>query len=164
MPLAHDVRRIDFGDGEKDAMNIPWGTVSTAYYTTGIPDIQVFVPSSPRMISLTRKANRVRPLLQLAWVQKLLKALISRAVKGSGKEERQQSPSFVWGEATNARGEQKTARIRTPNGYGLTIMGTLAVVEYLMMNQVAGGACIPARLMDANLITRLPGAGPLRIV
>jgi len=37
VPLAYRVRRIDFGDGEREAMTIPWGDVSTAYYTTGIP-------------------------------------------------------------------------------------------------------------------------------
>lgn len=164
VPLAYEVRRIDFGDGEKDAMTIPWGDVSTAYYTTGIPDIQVFVPGSTRMISQARRANYIRPLLRLAWVQKLLKAYISRTVKGPGEIKREQTPSFVWGEAINARGDKKTARIRTPYGYTLTIMGALAVVEHLMMNRVAGGAYTPATLMGANLITRLSGAGPLRIV
>lgn len=164
VPIAYDVRRIDFGDGEKDAMTIPWGDVSTAYYTTRIPDIQVFVPGSTRMISRARRANHIRPLLQLAWVQKLLKTFISRTVKGPGEEKRQQTPSFVWGEVINASGEKKTARIRTPNGYTLTILGSLTVVEFLMVNQVAGGAYTPATLMGASLITQLPGTGPLRIV
>jgi short subunit dehydrogenase-like uncharacterized protein len=35
VPLAYKTRRIDFGDGEKLAMTIPWGDVSTAYATTG---------------------------------------------------------------------------------------------------------------------------------
>lgn len=164
LPIAYDVRRIDFGDGEKDAMTIPWGDVSTAYYTTGIPDIQVFAPGSTRMISRARRANHIRPLLQLAWIQKLLKTFISRTVKGPGEEKRQQTPSFVWGEVINASGEKKNARIRTPDGYTLTITGSLTVVEFLMVNQVAGGAYTPAMLMGSNLIMQLPGTGPLRIV
>lgn len=164
VPIAYDVRRIDFGDGEKDAMTIPWGDVSTAYYTTGIPDIQVFVPGSTRMISRARRANRIRPFLQLVWVQKLLKTFISRTVKGPGEEKRQQTPSFVWGEVINASGEKKTARIRTPNGYTLTISGALTVVKFLMMNHVAGGFYTPAMLMGASLITQLPGTGPLTIM
>jgi len=36
VPLAYRVRRIDFGAGEKLAMTIPWGDVSTAWHTTGI--------------------------------------------------------------------------------------------------------------------------------
>ena len=34
----------------KSAMSVPWGDVSTAFYTTGIPNIEVFVPAFPKMI------------------------------------------------------------------------------------------------------------------
>ncbi len=63
VPLAYKVRNIDFGDGEKLAMTIPWGgDVSTAYYTTGgIENIDVFIPGSPNMIKNAKRANWVRP-------------------------------------------------------------------------------------------------------
>lgn len=164
VPLAYEVRRIDFGDGEKDAMTIPWGDVSTAYHTTDIPNVQAFIPGSLRMIANARRANYIRPLLGLQWVQKLIKARIAKTVKGPSEETRAQMPTFVWGEVTNARGEKKTARIRTANGYSLTITGALAVVEHLMTAQPAGGAYTPARLVGADLVMRLPGSGPLQIV
>ena len=164
VPLAFEVRRIDFGAGEKDAMTIPWGDVSTAYQTTHIPNIQVFIPGSPRVIANARRANYVRPLLRLPWIQNLIKARIAKTVKGPSETKRAQMPSFVWGEATNARGEKKTARIRTANGYSLTITGSLAVVDHLMTVRPAGGAYTPARLMGADLVTHLPGSGPLQIV
>lgn len=164
VPLAYKVRRIDFGDGEKEAMTIPWGDVSTAYHTSGIPNIEVFVPASPAMIANVRRANCIRPLLGLSPVQKLLKALIARTVKGPDDEKRADSPTFVWGEASNAHGETKTARIRTANAYSLTITGALAVVEHLMKSTPAGGAYTPSKLAGADLVTRLPGSGPLQIV
>lgn len=164
VPLAYEIRRIDFGDGEKDAMTIPWGDVSTAYHTTGIPNIRVFIPGSPRMIANARRANHVRALLGWSWVQRLLKAHLARTVKGPSEEKRERMPTFVWGEATNALGEKKTARIRTANGYSLTIAGSLAVVEYLMTARPLGGTYTPARLVGADLVTRLPGSGPLQIV
>ncbi|CAD5110439.1 saccharopine dehydrogenase family protein [Zestomonas carbonaria] len=164
VPLAYKVRRIDFGDGEKEAMTIPWGDVSTAYHTTGIPNIEVFIPGSPGMIANAKRANHIRPLLGISWVQKLIKARIARTVKGPSEEKRAQMPTFVWGEAVNARGESRTARIRTANGYSLTITGSLAVVEYLMKHQPAGGAYTPARLVGADLVTNLPESGPLQIV
>lgn len=163
VPLAWEVRSIDFGDGEKQAMTIPWGDVSTAYHTTGIPNIQVFIPGSPRMIASARRANYVRPILGLAWVQKLIKARIGKTVRGPSEEKRAQMPTFVWGEAINARGQKKTARIRTDNGYSLTVTGSLAVVEHLMTTRPAGGAYTPARLVGADLVGRLPGSGPLQI-
>lgn len=163
VPLAYRVRRIDFGDGEKEAMTIPWGDVSTAYHTTGIPNIEVYIPGSPRMIASARRANLVRPLLGLAWVQKLVKAHLARTVKGPGDEQRARTPTFVWGEATNPRGRTVVARIRTANSYSLTITGVLAVVEHLLDTRPKGGAYTPARLMGADLVTRLPGSGPLKI-
>ncbi len=44
------------------------------------------------------------------------------------------------GRGINGCGEKKTARIRTANGYRLTITGSLAVVEHLMADRRAGGA------------------------
>lgn len=164
VPLAFKVRRIDFGDGEKDAMTIPWGDVSTAYYSTGIANIEVYIPGSPAMIANARRANWLRPFLRLSPVQKLIKARIARTVKGPGEEKRARLPTFVWGEASNARGEKKVARIRTANGYSLTVTGSLAVMEHLMKNRPAGGAYTPSRLAGADLVTRLPGSGTLQIV
>jgi short subunit dehydrogenase-like uncharacterized protein len=164
VPLACKVRRIDFGDGEKDAMTVPWGDVSTAYYTTGIPDIEVFIPGSPKMIANAKRANYIRPLLRLSWVQRFLKARIARTVKGPGDEKRARMPTFVWGEASNARGDKRTARIRTANGYSLTITGSLAVVEYLMKNKPVGGAYTPSRLVGPDLVMRLPESGTMQIV
>lgn len=164
VPLAFKVRRIDFGDGEKDAMTIPWGDVSTAYHSTGIANIEVYIPGSPAMIANARRANWLRPFLRLSPVQKLIKARIARTVKGPSEEKRARMPTFVWGEASNARGEKKVARIRTANGYSLTVTGSLAVIEHLMKNRPAGGAYTPSRLAGADLVTRLPESGALQIV
>jgi short subunit dehydrogenase-like uncharacterized protein len=48
VPLGSRTRQIDFGSGVRFAMAIPWGDVATAYYTTGIPDIETYIASSPR--------------------------------------------------------------------------------------------------------------------
>jgi len=45
VPLVHQSRTVDFGWGQ-DAVHasaIGWGDVSTAYYTTGIPNVTVYV-------------------------------------------------------------------------------------------------------------------------
>lgn len=163
VPMAHHVRRIDFGDGVKSAMSIPWGDVATAFYTTGIPNIEVFVPATSTMIFGAKSMNVLRPLLKLSLVQNLIKARIGKSVVGPDEELRAKLPTFVWGEARNARGETKTARIQTANVYSVTITGSLAVIEYLLNNQPTGGAYTPAKLLGADLVTRLPGSGSLQI-
>lgn len=163
VPLAYQVRQIDFGDGKKDAMTIPWGDVSTAYHSTNIPNIEVFIPGSPGMIKGAKRANYIRPVLGFKFVQNLIKARITKTVKGPDEEARAQMPTFVWGEASNAKGEKKTARIRTANGYSLTVTGSLEVAEYLLTNQRAGGAYTPSKLMGPELVSRLPESGTLDI-
>jgi short subunit dehydrogenase-like uncharacterized protein len=163
VPLAYKTRRIDFGDGEKLAMTIPWGDVSTAYTTTGIPNIEVYVPGSPAMVARLRRANRLKWLIGTGLAQQFMKRRIERTVKGPSAAKRDAHPTFVWGEATNARGDKRTARIKTANGYSLTVTGALTVVEHLMANTVAGGTYTPARLIGPDLVTRLPGSGPLQV-
>ena len=163
VPLAYKVRRIDFGDGEKSAMTIPWGDVSTAYHSTGIPNIEVFVPGTPKIIANAKRANYVRPLLGIGLVQRLIKSRIGKTVKGPSEKARAALPSFVWGEATNARGDKKTARIRTANGYSLTVTGALAVTDHVLTSQPDGGAYTPSKLAGADLVSQLPDSGPLTI-
>jgi short subunit dehydrogenase-like uncharacterized protein len=163
VPLAHKTRRIDFGDGEKLAMIIPWGDLSTASATTGIPNIEVYIPGSPGMVAWARRANRLKWLLGMGVVQNFMKRRIERTVKGPSAAKRESQPTFVWGEVTNARGDKRTARIKTANGYSLTVTGALAVVEHLLTHDMPGGTYTPATLIGPDLVSRLPGSGPIQI-
>jgi len=163
VPLAYKTRRIDFGDGEKLAMTIPWGDVSTAYATTGIPNIEVYIPGSPAMVAWLRRANRLKWLIGTGLAQRFMKRRIEKTVKGPSAAKRDAHPTFVWGEVTNSRGDQRTARIKTANGYSLTVTGALAVAEHLLANNVPGGVYTPAKLVGPDLVTRLPGSGPIQM-
>jgi short subunit dehydrogenase-like uncharacterized protein len=43
------------------------------------------------------------------------------------------------------------------------VTGALAVVEHLLIHGVTGGAYTPAKLLGPDLVTRLPGSGPMQI-
>jgi short subunit dehydrogenase-like uncharacterized protein len=162
VPLAHARRRIDFGDGAKQTMTIPWGDVATAYYTTGIPNIEVYVPAPTTVIALTRSANLIRPVLRRNAVQKALRRIVDKRVKGPDADARDRTTTYVWGEARNPSGRTRTARITTANPYSLTITGALAVAQYLLQEKtVDGGSYTPALLLGAELVEHLPGSGSL---
>lgn len=165
VPLAHEVRRIDFGRGERLAVAVPWGDVSTAFHTTGIPNITVFVPASRASIWGMRLGNVFGPLLKLPAVQRLLAALVSKTVKGPDETARARMPAYVWGEAVNARGERRTARVQTVNGYSLTIPGALTVTHHLLDRTASApaGFTTPSRLMGSSLVSKLPGGGEIII-
>ena len=163
VPLAAKTRRIDFGNGEKLAMTIPWGDVSTAFHSTGIPNIEVYIAASPGLISKVKRLNWVRPLLGLGMVQALMKKQIEKRVRGPSEAARGQAQTYVWGEVSNAAGARKSARLQVPNGYTLTVHAALAVVRHLDHYAGPAGAFTPSRLIDADLITRLPGVSAIRL-
>jgi short subunit dehydrogenase-like uncharacterized protein len=162
LPMGFRTRQIDFGNGPRTAMALPWGDVSTAYHTTGILNIEVYVAVPPALLWGARAGNLLGPLLGLAPVQAALKRRAG-AVAGPDAQTRAASPCDVWGEVRNATGTTRTARIRTANGYDVTVQGALAVVQKLLGRNEAGGSFTPALLCGANLITELAGSGPLVI-
>jgi short subunit dehydrogenase-like uncharacterized protein len=163
VPLAHEVRRVDFGRGERLAVAVPWGDVATAFHTTGIPNITVFVPASRVAIWGMKLGNVFGPLMALHPVQRVEGALVSLLVKGPDEAARKRMPAYVWGEAVNARGERRTARVQTVNGYSLTVPGALTVAHYLLHHDTPPGFTTPSRLMGHGLVSQLPGGGPIQI-
>ena len=156
VPLAYKTRQIDFGRGEKNAVTIPWGDVSTAFHSTGIPNIEVYIPISPRGAMGMRSLNWMRWLLGMKFVQNVMKNKAAKSAKGPGEEQRKTQRTYLWGEVKNDAGKTVTARLETCNGYTLTYLGAVEVAKFLMENKVSGGAYTPSRLIDNKLVHRLP--------
>lgn len=163
VPPIWKTRRIDFGRGEKTAMTIPWGDVATAFHSTGIPNIETYVPAPPTLLRWRWLLPWLRPIFGLGFVQTLLKQRVTATVRGPDAERRQRNPTWVWGEVVNAVGARKTGRLQTANGYDVTVWGALAVVEHLLATVPAGGYYTPAQLAGSGLIETLPGSSPIRI-
>lgn len=161
--LAARTRRIDFGAGEKLAVGIPWGDVSTAYYSTGIPNIEVYTASSQKSVDSMRRANALRPLLRQRWIRELVKFNAQRRVTPPDKTQRDNNPTYVWGEARNAAGEAKTARLRTANGYSLTVNSALGILNEVLSRACNPGFTTPSSLVGADFVSTLPGSSTIRI-
>lgn len=161
---AAQVRRIDFGRaGRHLTMSAPWGDVSTAFHSTGIPDIRAYLPSTWPQVIGARFMNLWRPVIKQPAVQRSLFRAVERFVKGPNATVRQRTPSHVWGEAVNAAGERRIAHLLADNGYSLTITGSLAVVAHLLGHAVEGGTYTPSKLLGAGFVSTLPHCGPIQI-
>ncbi|MDY6945158.1 MAG: saccharopine dehydrogenase NADP-binding domain-containing protein [Pseudomonadota bacterium] len=161
--LGSRTRRIDFGAGEKLAVSIPWGDVSTAYYSTGIKNIEVYTASSQKAVDSLRRANVLRPLLRQRWIRELAKFSAQRSATPPDKTQRENNPSYIWGEARNAAGEVKTARLRTANGYSLTVNSALAILDEVLKRACTPGFTTPSSLVGADFVSTLPGSSTIRI-
>lgn len=163
-PLVYHPKEIDFGNGKKWAMTIPWGDVSTAFYTTEIPNIEVYVPFPRHTIRSARIAGFFTPLLKIRPLQNFLKSRIEKRVKGPSEKRRKSEKVFVWGKVENDRGESKTGYLQTANGYEVTVHGSLGVVKKLLGKKQSPGSYTPTKLMGTTFVSTLPGSSEIKII
>lgn len=158
-PLGAKRRRIDFGRGKRSAIAIPWGDVSTAYYTTGIPNITTWVPVPTAFAYGARLFSWFSPILGADAVQHRLLCYVDEHVSGPSEEERENSSTYVWGEATNADGRKIIVRIKTASTYAFTVYGALAVVNRLLgSGGMLAGSVTPAMLFGSHFIEEIQGS------
>jgi short subunit dehydrogenase-like uncharacterized protein len=156
-PLAHDARRIPFGCGSRWAMTIPWGDVSTAFHTTGIPNIRVYTGAPERRIRQLRRLAPLLPLIGTTAVKRLLQWWIGRTVTGPDLETRTHSRVHLWGEVRNAKGERRQATLEVPEGYALTASAAVELTSRVAAGDLEPGAWTPAHAFGPSLITEIPG-------
>ncbi len=158
VPLAWKSRTFERDGKPRTAMTIPWGDVYTAFISTGIPDIEVYMTVPPATIGRVQRMRLIRPLLGLGPVQRFMKARVEKSVRGPSDEKRGKTDTIVWAEARNRAGREIKRTLRTPNGYDLTVTASLGIVERLLKgNKPAGGFYTPSLLMGADYVLSLPG-------
>lgn len=148
--------QIDFGNGSRHAVRIPWGDVSTAYYTTGIENIEVYTAMPERMAQALSLAKPLSPLLDVDVVTDTLQSLARRFVSGPDESERASKRTFVWGEATDGD-RTVTTRLVTPETYALTVDAATTAAERIETGAAPIGYQTPASAFDPNFVLELDG-------
>ncbi len=156
-------RDIDFGDGPRLAMSISWGDISTAYYSTRIPDITVYIPAVPKLVKRARRAQWIRPVFRLGVVQSYLKAQVDKKVRGPSDEQRAKDVTRVWGEVVDKSGRRTTARMTTANGYTVTELAPVQIIRHLMQSEAPSGSMTPSMLMGKDFASSLAGSSPIEL-
>lgn len=157
VPSAWATRDIDFGSGPVPTVSIPWGDVATAWVSTRIPDIQVFM-SAPAPLRAMAKASRY-----LGWimgsnlVQGFLKQQINAGPAGPSAEQRQRGAAHVWGEVKNAAGQTATARLDTIEGYRLTALTAWDIAKRTANGEAQPGFRTPSMVFGADYILNFAG-------
>lgn len=154
---AHKTRDIDFGKGARRCVTIPWGDVSTAYTSTGIPNIEVFtfVPTASRWGM--KLINPFKAVLGTSFVQRTLKKRLKNMPAGPSDEERARASTRLWGEVINADGKRLSTRMKGPEGYTLTALGALIVADKVAKGDFKIGYQTPATAYGADLILEIEG-------
>ena len=158
VPYAHNVLNVTFANGQTlPCMSIPWGDVSTAFHTTGIPNIETFIGSTSGGIRLAKLGNVFGWLLRRKGVQKWVSRQITKRVTGPDEAMRTKAKTQVWGRVGNKAGKTVEARLTGPEGYNLTALSALIVTKKVLQGNVKPGFQTPAGLYGADLVLEIEG-------
>lgn len=158
VPIAYKVATLPFEENRSAlAVTIPWGDVSTAFHSTGIPDIEFYVGTTRSQVRGMRLARMMGPLLGLGPVQRLLKRRIDKNVRGPSAQRRDTGYAMLWGEARDGAGGCVAMRMRTPEPYALTFMTAVSAAERVLQGGVRKGASTPSIAFGSDFILTVAG-------
>lgn len=135
VPLAHARRTLDHGYGVGHVWSscIPWGDVSTAYRSTAIPNIEVYM-GTPGVFGV---AMWLASFSVIAWLltTRVVAAIAHLFVPAWGPTQRAREAAMncVYGEVTDERsGRTLVSRIRVAEGYTFTALASIRIVENVL--------------------------------
>lgn len=150
-------RSIDFGQGPVPTMLIPWGDVVTAYYSTGIGNIEVYMAAPLGMRIGARISGYMTWVLGSKPIQTWIANRIKAGPAGPTAAQRSAGKSELWGEVRDPDGHCVVSRLQGPEGYNLTVHAALAIVNKVLQVQCPVGFQTPSLAYGADFVLSLPG-------
>jgi len=150
VPLGSIERTFDFGAGPQPAMNVSLGDLVTAYYSTGIPNVETYVEATPLIRALLTGCRSLGWVLGSAPWQAVLGAWTDLLPETSGGAEGQ--PMTIVAEAEDAAGRRVSARLRTPQAYEFTGVTAAAIAKHVLAGDLERGFQTPARVYGPDFV------------
>lgn len=157
VPPAWQVKEIDFGRGPVKLVSIGWGDVSTAYHSTGIPNIETYMAFPPMMIDAMYASRVIGPLLYLRPVKEFLKWLVRLFLPpGPSPERNENGFSLMIAEVSDGKRTLR-AKLRTPEGYRLTALTSVEIMKRILSSDHKPGFHTPSTAFGPDFILQFPG-------
>jgi short subunit dehydrogenase-like uncharacterized protein len=158
VPAAHDQITATFGDGKtRTCTAIPWGDVSTAYHSTGVPNVTTYAALPPNAVRVMKASRYLGPILRSAPVQSVLEGAVSRFVSGPDDQARTRGRSFAWARATDGSGGEAIARWSGPEGYAFTADAALRSALAVLDGRARPGFLTPSLAFGADFALEVAG-------
>jgi short subunit dehydrogenase-like uncharacterized protein len=152
---ASKTRMIDFGQGPTRATRLTWGDVFTAFYSTGIPNVEDYAVLSEGLRRQLAAMASLRPLFKLAAVRELAKLGVK---PGPTSDQRAQTSTHVWGEVEDDLGRKAVSRLHGPEpGVIWTARAALAAVRKALAGNAPPGFQTPALAYGADFVLECEG-------
>jgi short subunit dehydrogenase-like uncharacterized protein len=146
---------FDFGDGLRETVALSWADVVTGEFTTGVGDIEVYselgwpARMSYRATSMAMEVTGARP-----W-RRASRTLADVWPEAPPEETRRRAGFVMVVEAVDAWRRVRRLRMRTLDGYTVSVLTASAAVEQVLEGTLAAGFQTPARVFGADFILGL---------
>ena len=158
VPAAWKQRDIEFGDRVRHVVTLPWGDVSTAFHSTGIPNIDVYTAAPASAVRGMILSRYLGWLLATPPAQSFLKGRIQAGAPGPSDATRAGAAAQLWGEAWDDDGRRVQSRLRTADGYTLTALTSVAAAEKVLAGGAKPGFQTPSLAFGADFILEMAGS------
>ncbi|UPK68201.1 saccharopine dehydrogenase family protein [Chitinophaga filiformis] len=146
--------------GHKDpvfVMSIPWGDISTAYFSTGIPNIRTYTAINKAAWYFLKGQALFNWLLKTSFLRGILMSIFKMQSAGPNQAVRDKAVSHIWGKVTNAKGASAEANMETPEAYSLTAYAILVIAKKIINGEYKPGYQTPASAYGPDLVMEIPG-------
>lgn len=157
VPAGWKTRIVDYGIAKRTAITIPWGDVATAFYSTGIGNIEVYAAAPPKLQKALRASRYLKWLLTMPFMKALQKNRIRSGPAGPDERELREGKSIVWGRVEDDAGNSAEGRVTGPNGYLLTAHSSLIIVRKILDGNAPVGFKTPSLAYGPDLVLGVPG-------
>lgn len=158
VPMGHKSMTVPFARKPFFCMTIPWGDISTAFRTTGIPNIETYTKIHPAQYKWVKRGKYFNWILRTSFVKNYMQKKVKAAPAGPTDASRAEAFSQVWGEVRNAKGETKSANLVCSEGYTLTAEASLLITKKVLEGNFKVGCQTPAGLYGADLVLEIKGS------
>jgi short subunit dehydrogenase-like uncharacterized protein len=157
VPNAWRIKYVDFGRGPKRLTSVGWGDVSTAYYSTKIPNIEVYMAFPQAMINGMKLTRLFGFILYTRPVRNFLKWLVGRSLPpGPSRERNEKGFSLIIGEVTDGK-QIVRAKQRTPEAYYLTALTSVEIMKRILDGDFKPGFQTPGKMYGDDFILQFAG-------
>lgn len=149
-------RVFDYGQGPRWSSAVSWGDVASAFYTTGIPNVETFFETNPQLRSILAGNRMFAPLLSTPLGQAWMRSM-AELVHEPRQDSPQTATSVIVAEAKDDHGQRVVARLTTPEAYGFTASVATAIVQRVLGGDFERGFQTPARVYGKDFVLSFDG-------
>ncbi|HVM97214.1 MAG TPA: saccharopine dehydrogenase NADP-binding domain-containing protein [Candidatus Acidoferrales bacterium] len=151
------VRQFNFGDGPEPCVSVPWGDVTAAYFSTGIPNIEVYFDATPMRQALMATSRYFGWLLRLPVWQTWLKTYTEFFPDEPLALEPTVRPMRLIAEVEDAAGRRVRSLLQTPEAYRFTAVVAARIAQRVLAGDFEAGFQTPSRVYGADFVLGFEG-------